>query len=172
MSEEDREAKEEKPKDTSAIEALAAMGISVEDMVKAEEQLAGLGYRRYKTTDSRICACGHAIARHTVTNGAVYCKPARMECPCKNCRPVLEAQDIRKFMRKTTGSGPFHALTLGIMSHVKNGLSIRWLEQPKCDRCGAETNDVVPVPVTQSGSARSIATGYDALLCPTCRAEV
>lgn len=163
---------ENKKEDTSAVEALAAMGITVEQMLEAEAKLEALGHRRYKMTDQRICICGHPVARHTVTNGVVYCKPARMECPCKNCRPVIEAQDIRKFLRKTTGSGPFHALSLGMMSHVKGGLSVKWIEQPKCDRCGVETNSVVPVPVTQNGQAVSRATGFDALLCPDCRTEV
>ena len=152
--------------------ALAAMGISVDDMLKAEERLAALGTRRYKESDGRVCACGHAVSRHTIINGAVYCKPSRMECPCKSCRPVIVVQDTRKFLRKTSGAGPFHALALGMMSHAKEGKTVKWIDPPKCDRCGLETNNVVPVPVTQRGAAVDYATGFDAFLCPECRVEV
>ena len=162
----------EEIEDTSAEDALAAMGISIEDMLKAEDRLAALGTRRYKESDGRICVCGHAVSRHTVINGVVYCKPSRMECPCKKCRPVIEAQDTRKFLRKTSGAGPFHALALGMLSHAKEGKTVKWIDPPKCDRCGTETNNVVPVPVTQRGNAVDYATGFDALLCPKCRVEV
>ena len=156
----------------SAEEALAAMGLSVDDVVAAEERLEALGSRRYKESDGRICVCGHAVSRHTVTNGIVYCKPSRMECPCKKCRPVIMAQDTRKFLRKTSGAGPFHALALGMLSHVKEGLWVKWIDPPKCDRCGTDTKDVVPVPVTQQGTSVQYPTGFDALLCPKCRVEV
>lgn len=156
----------------SAEDALAAMGLSIDDVVAAEEKLEALGSKRYKNSDSRICVCGHAVSRHTVTNSVVYCKPSRMECPCKKCRPVITVQDTRKFLRKTSGAGPFHALALGMLSHVKEGLWVKWIDPPQCDRCGADSNDVVPVPVTQRGVSVQYATGYDALLCPKCREAV
>lgn len=148
------------------------MGISVEDMMKAESELEAKGLRRYRYSDNRVCVCGHGVARHTVVGGVVYCKPARMECPCKKTRPVLEVQDTRRFIYRTNGAGPMHALSMGIMSCLQNGKDVKWLIELECDRCKKKTGNVVPVPVTQTGRAVSEATGYDALLCPECRAEV
>ena len=65
-----------------------------------------------------------------------------------------------------------HALTLGIVSHVQTGREVQWIVDLVCDRCGEANGNVVPVPVTQTGRATSYPTGYDALLCPTCRTEV
>jgi hypothetical protein len=150
--------------------ALEAMGLSVEEIQEAREELDSR--RQRPNADRRVCLCGHAMARHTVINGIVYCKPTRMECPCKNARPVIEAHDLRKFIRATNGGGALHALTLGILSHVENDLEVKWLVDLVCDRCGETDNQVAPVPVTQSGIAVNRATGYDALLCRKCRTEV
>lgn len=157
---------------TEAEKALEAMGISLEDMEAAEKKLGDLGVRRYRNTDSRICLCGHGASRHTVINGVVYCKPARMECPCKKLRPVLEVDDTRKFLYRTNGAGPMHALSMGILASAREQKKVEWIADLVCDRCGEQTGSVVPVPVTQTGHATSYATGYDALLCPTCRTEV
>ena len=155
---------------TNAEQVLQAMGISAEEVLEVEEELKDHG--RPRRSDPRICLCGHAVARHTVANGITYCKPSRMECPCKSCRPVLECADTRKFLRRTSGGGKMHALTLGIGSHVASGKSVKWIIDLACDRCKENDNNVVPVPVTQTGRATSHATGYDALLCRQCRTEV
>lgn len=154
-----------------ALEALEAMGISLEEAEKAD-RVSRETPRRERDRDISVCLCGHGSARHIVVNGTVFCKPSRMECPCKKLRPVLEATDTRKFLRKTTGGGALHALTLGILSHVKENKSVTWIVDLKCDRCGKDDKNVVPVPVTQHGRAVGYATGYDALLCRECRAEV
>jgi hypothetical protein len=156
----------------AAEEALEAMGISLEDMEETERKLHEQGVRRYRSSDSRICACGHGVSRHTVINGVVYCKPSRMECPCKNCRPVIEVDDTRKFLFRTNGAGPLHALTMGMFASAKSGKNVKWIIDLKCDRCGEQTGTVVPVPVTQNGVATTYPTGYDALLCPKCRVEI
>lgn len=158
----------------SAEEALNALGLSIEDVQKAEDEMyEALGSRRYRTTvDPRICLCGHPVGRHTVVGGITFCKPARMECPCKKCRPVIEVDDVRKFLRKTGGAGPLHALTLGIKSLAESGKKAKWIVDVSCDRCGATDTPVVPVPVTQRGIAASHPTGYDALLCEKCRTEI
>jgi hypothetical protein len=149
-----------------ARKALEMMGLSVDEML--EEDVI----KRPKYTDSRICLCGHAVARHTATNGFVYCKPSKMECPCKNVRPVLETDDTRKFLRKTEGGGKLHALSLGMLQILRLGKSVKWIVDLKCDRCGSEDDQVVPVPVTQTGRPTNYATGYDALLCRACRTEI
>ena len=144
------------------------MDFTLEEAVKADAELID---RPATNRDGRICLCGHPMARHTNAGGAVYCKPTRMECPCKNLRPVLEADDVRPFLRKTGGSGPLHALGRGLQASVTKQISVAWLVEMICDRCKTE-GPVSPVPVTQRGIAVSHATGYDALLCKDCREEV
>lgn len=156
--------------ENDAIRALEAMGLTLDEVEKVDEELRS--ETRRKDRDPRICLCGHPIARHTVVNGAVYCKPTRMECPCKNVRPVLEADDVRKFLRKTSGSGALHALTLGILAHAQEGKSVKWTVDLVCDRCKTADENVVPAAVTQQGRATNVPIGYDALLCPMCRTEV
>ena len=153
-----------------ATRALEAMGISLEEALNADEEVKNHIQRGER--DGRVCLCGHPVARHTVIGGVVYCKPSRMECPCKKTRPVLESNDTRKFLRRTVGAGAMHALTLGIVSAIQSGKSAEWVVDLKCDRCGADDANVVPVPVTQTGRAATYATGFDALLCPQCRVEV
>jgi hypothetical protein len=152
-----------------AEDALAMMGITTDDVDASDAEL--IEKRKYQV-DREICLCGHSMGRHTITSGIVLCKPARMECPCKKARPVLVTQDVRKFIRKTEGAGAAHALTRAMRETAALGKSVEWIIDLKCDRCGAANNNVVPVPVTQNGIARSYATGYDALLCPDCRVEV
>ena len=155
----------------SALSALAAIGLTPEDVDRADLELAEQRKAR-EAIDRHICACGHASSRHTVMAGIVYCKPSRMECPCKKLRPVLETSDTRLFVRKTDGGGAAHALARGIKAAVEKGRSVRWIVDLVCDRCGEAHANVVPVPVTQTGAAVPRATGYDALLCPECRKEI
>jgi hypothetical protein len=150
--------------------ALEAMGITLDEALEADEKVRDGAKTRDR--DARICLCGHPIARHTIVNGVVYCKPSRMECPCKKTRPVLEADDTRKFLRRTSGSGAMHALSLGLVSLIQSGKSAKWIVDLVCDRCGAQDGNVVPAAVTQTGKPTSYATGFDALLCPTCRTEL
>ena len=161
---------QETPK-MSAEEALAMIGLTADDVDEADVALAE--QRKINASINRhVCACGHAMSRHTVVHGIVMCKPARMECPCKRSRPVLLAQDTRLFIRKTEGGGAAHALSRGIRESMAKGKSVEWLIDLVCDRCGRDTVSVTPVPVSQQGTARPYATGYDALLCSDCRVEV
>lgn len=156
-------------KDKSALNALAMMGLTPEDIDAADQDMLE---RRRHEVDRQVCACGHGMARHTIVHGVVMCKPARMECPCKKARPVIETSDTRMFIRKTDGAGAAHALSRGIRAAVEKGKDVEWCVDLVCDRCGQTSASIVPVPVTQSGHATSRATGYDALLCPDCRVEV
>jgi hypothetical protein len=138
-----------------------------EDVLEAEKVL------KRKTRldrDNRICVCGHPVARHETTF-ATYCKPSKMECPCKKVRPVLQVGDVRCFLRKTTGSGVFHALGLGLQTAVERGFAVTWLIDQKCDKCGVE-GPISPVPVTSAGVPKEEATGYDVLICKKCRLEL
>jgi hypothetical protein len=154
-----------------AVDALKQLGISLEEAQEADEAVRSKT-RRELDRDISVCLCGHGSARHMVVHGAVFCKPSRMECPCKKLRPVLDCDDVRMFLRKTTGGGTLHALTLGILAHAEAGKSVKWTIDLGCDRCGKNDKNVVPVPVTQSGMAVGYATGYDALLCRECREVV
>lgn len=152
---------------TTAKDALAALGLSLDEAIEADQRLT-----EKKTRDPRVCLCGHAVNRHTIVNGIVMCNPSRMSCPCKNCRPVIEVDDTRKFLRKTTGPGYEHALIRGIAALSEIGKSMKWIEPPKCDRCSTTEGRIVPVPVTAGKTVAYEATGRDALLCDKCLGEI
>lgn len=137
---------------------------SYSDVVDAEKTLSR---QKRLDRDNRICVCGHPVARHETAYGT-YCKPSKMECPCKKVRAVLSVGDVRCFLRKTTGAGAFHALGLGLKTAYDRGFSVDWLIDQKCDKCGTE-GEVSPVPVTASGIPMFEATGFDVLLCKNCR---
>lgn len=145
-------------------DALKAVGIDLEEAIKMDTTLS-----TRKTRDDRICLCGHGKTRHTEVAGMTFCKPSKMECPCKKERLVLSVDTTRPFMRKTEGGGPMHALIRGLSALINQGKSAEWIVELKCDRCGADDVVVSPVPVTQNGIASVEATGYDALLCQGCR---
>ena len=152
----------------SAEDALAAIGISLDEAVDGDNSLL----RSTGNKSKMICVCGHPASRHTSTAVYVYCKPTRMECPCKKIRPVLEAEDLRCFLRKTAGSGSMHALTRGIAASAQKKKKVRWAIDLECDRCKKQVNRLIPTPVTQSGIAVDHPTGYDALLCEECLDKV
>ena len=148
-------------------DAFDFMDFTLEEAVEKDNLLR----QKPPERDGRICLCGHPTSRHTIANGLVFCKPTRMECPCKKVRAVVESSDVRPFLRKTEGSGPMHALGRGLAAAITKGLDVAWLIEKKCDRCGTE-GPVAPVPVTQRGISTSSATGFDALLCAVCRQSV
>lgn len=125
-----------------------------------------------RNTSKEICVCGHPTRRHKPNSrGEIKCVPNAMICKCKEPRPVLKAQDIRPFLRKTTGGGLLHALARGLATCVERGLEIEWLIPMACDKCHTETK-VVPTPVNQNGTIANDETGYNALLCQTCRTQI
>lgn len=154
---------------SSAVDALAALGMSAEEVTKIDSVLRTRPQKR----DGRICLCGHGVTKHYVNElGIVSCKPSKMDCPCKKVRPVIDAEDTRPFLRRTQGPGPYHALTRGLAALAESGKSADWIIELECDRCNQKTDNLSPVPVTSNGFAASEATGYDALLCFPCRDEV
>jgi hypothetical protein len=143
---------------------LEAFGISKEEVQKVDEDLISKRPR-----DGRICICGHGTYRHKIYAGHNFCEPSRMKCPCKAFRPVLEVEDTRTFLRKTTGAGPLHALMRGLAAMPQDKYqTARWLVDIQCDVCGG-TDNLSPVPVTENKIAVDYATGFDALLCGICR---
>jgi hypothetical protein len=148
-------------------DAWDVLGIDLEEAIRVDTAL-----NTRKVIDGRICLCGHSTARHTEVAGRTFCKPSKMDCPCKKERLVLRADSTRPFLRKTEGGGALHALVRGLSALKNQGKSAEWIVEMKCDRCEAEDVVVTPVPVTQNGRASTVATGYDALLCGGCREEV
>lgn len=153
-------AVEKKKKD-----ALSALGMDLDEVVKID---AGLRTRPAQR-DGRVCICGHSVTKHIEIGGGWSCKPSKMNCPCKKCRPVLDADDTRPFLRKTQGPGPEHALSRGLAALLQGGKDAEWIIDLICDRCKEPNNSLVPVPVTKDGRPTDTSTGYDALLCPDCR---
>lgn len=147
-------------------DAFSFVDFTLEEATEAEKALTP-GRER----DGRICICGHPITRHVLVAGLVFCKPTRMECPCKEQRIVLDTSDTRSFLRKTEGQGPLHALGRGLQTAINAGHKVEWLVEMQCDRCG-EQGPVAPVAVSQRGVAMDIPTGYDKLLCRKCRTEI
>ncbi len=157
---------------TDARNALAMLGITAEEAVETDERLT-----RKPSRDKRVCLCGHAVNKHSTDAGLVICVPSRYNCPCKNIRPVIEVEDTRLFLRKTSGPGAEHALTRGLAASFSADKGVEWLETPKCDKCGIEATPagdvkINPVAVTEFRSISYEATGYDALLCDSCLEEI
>ena len=151
-----------------AKDALAAMGLNLDDVLEVDSTLRTRPQKR----DGRICICGHGLTKHTdYGGGRVSCKPSKMFCPCKQVRAVIDAEDTRPFLRRTQGGGSEHALTRGLAALAASGKEAHWLVDLVCDNCGEFSESIVPVPVTADGrvSGMNDATGYDRLLCPSCR---
>lgn len=153
---------------TTAKDALEAMGMNVDEVMEIDSVLR----TRPSARDGRICLCGHGVSKHQVFSGRVVCKPSKMDCPCKKVRAVIDAEDARPFLRRTQGGGPMHALSRGLAALAASGKDAQWIVDLECDLCHEHSDNLVPVPVTANGFATDEATGYDALLCPTCRERV
>jgi hypothetical protein len=153
-------------------DALAQIGMTVEELEAADQELYLSGKAQRRSRDNRVCACGHRASAHTVVGGVAYCRPTKLECPCKALKPVLEVQDTRCFNFKTEGSGALHALGRGLLACVKREKAVRWIVELQCERCGKEAERLIPTAVSQRGQAVAHATGFDALLCEDCRREV
>lgn len=153
---------------SSSLEALAATGLSYEAIQKISETLLTT-----PSKDDRVCVCGHTMSKHKKgANGIISCIPSRHQCPCKRMHAVLKSDNIRPFMRKTSGHGEQHALMLGMVKCIEVGATVSWIENPLiCERC-AEAKPVRPVCLTQQGFKTPFSVGYDALLCDDCFEEV
>lgn len=157
---------------TNARDALAMLGINADEAVEVDKTLT-----RKPSSDKRICLCGHGVSKHSSDAGVVQCIPARWYCPCKNIRPVIEVEDTRLFLRKTSGPGAEHALTRGMAALYSADKGVEWIIDIKCDKCGIEATPagdvrITPVAVTEYKTVAYEATGFDALLCDSCLEEI
>lgn len=166
----------ERPEEPAGLEdaaaALAKIGVTLDELEQADEELYRSGRVKRRSRDTRICACGHRMSAHTIVGGASFCRPTKLECPCKTPRAVLNAQDTRCFNYKTEGSGGLHALSRGLLASARRSKRVEWLVDLVCDRCGKSAERLTPTAVTQRGVAVPGATGFDALLCEDCRRDV
>lgn len=151
--------------------ALDRFGFSEEDlqgvMQKAKDEAEN-------KSDRRICSCGHPIRNHkTTTGGDVSCKSGRLFCPCIDKHPVIKVPDTRFFMRKTTGNGAMHALSMGIYAAVQsdpgNADKLEWIIGDICEKCGNEGVRVYPTNLTRQGVVMDDPSEFSRLLCEDCR---
>ena len=153
----------------TAKDILADMGIELEEVIKASEEI-----KQRKPRDRRICLCGHGIARHSEFGGREACSALHYNCKCRKAIPILTAEDIRPFICRTEGSGALHALSRGIAAAAKRGQGIEWVEENRyCHSCetAGEALRLTPVAITNNGFVTDQDTGYNALLCPECRID-
>jgi hypothetical protein len=122
-----------------------------------------------KSLNGQICACGHTIKQHkySSTLNKTMCKSGKQLCTCAYVNPVLRVSNSRFFMRKSTGHGPRHALTLGILSVIrenrmreeyvptkgeknpKKEITMEWMNNPvSCERCQAIDRKLSPILLT------------------------
>jgi hypothetical protein len=153
-------------KETMSVEneqdPFAFFDFSLEETNDANEEARASYWER----DGRVCACGHAFNRHSIATAGTVCVPTKMQCPCKSFKPVIEVQDTRDFLRKTTGPGPLHALGRGIATALVKGHWVKWLIAMECEKCHAETQ-LIPVAINGVGQDGRKAH-FDVLLCKSC----
>lgn len=145
--------------------AFSAFDFTAEDVdaaLKLKEEAAKRG--------KPICSCGHPEGRHDFSEntGSDYCTANKQNCKCKKKVFVLEAEDARVFLRKTTGPGPLHALAQGIREAEANGQVLKWIVPIECSRC-KKVGPVSPAPVNERGTVMDADTGFNVLLCSECR---
>ena len=153
-----------------AEELLKEMGIDPDEAVKVDRELSAK-----KRRDPRVCICGHGANRHMEDNGVWACAPSRLTCTCQGLRPVVEVEDTRKFLRKSSGPGSKHALIRGLSTLIGEGKHATWIEEPTCEKCGAEGSGIVPVPFSFTGRvaySENEMSGKHAFLCEDCLEEV
>lgn len=123
--------------------------------------------------DKRICVCGHGMNRHKANiRGRIECKPTAMYCKCRTAYPVLQVEDTRMFLKKTSGHAMAHALLRGMQRAHEKGHSATWLIDSRCDICGVLA-PTMPMIVTEEGKIvkQDIDTGRYALMCRECRSK-
>lgn len=146
-------------------EILEQMGIDLDEAIALDEEV-----RNRRPRDRRICLCGHGVSRHEELAGRESCSALGYNCKCRKVQPVLEVDDIRVFLSKTEGTGILHALNRGILSATKKGQNIQWIDGTRiCHRCGTDEGRLTPTAVTGNGFPADHDTGYNAILCDTCR---
>lgn len=147
----------------------------------AEEIEKGLAKNKAaRSSDPRICACGHNARSHASqaandsplralydARGLETCNPGRMTCPCKSFDAVAECSDVRLFLFKTTGAYSGHALSRGIKQAIDKGVEVKPIGDWNCRACGSSAGGVGPVPITEKREVEGPGD-FTLLLCAGC----
>jgi hypothetical protein len=143
-----------------ALSMLAFDPTEVDEVVESRKQ--------EKKKDGRICICGHAMKHHFETDGKSLCMPSRIDCKCRHSRTVVQTSDVRHFLQLTTGMGPRHALSVGMVSASKAGKEVEWAISPVvCDYC-KEPGKLLPVPLAHMSVFVDHQADNNVLLCQDC----
>lgn len=154
---------------------LEALGWSKDEIDAAKASAEAHAPRR----DGRVCICGHPAKTHSGEGesdvqkalhaaGRDQCRYGRMKCPCAEFEPVLDSSNVRSFTFKTTGVGPDHALSRGIMSAVEKGAEVEWTITPVCkwpDCQSAPGSRVTVVAVSQYGKRSTSPEPLNGFFC-------
>jgi hypothetical protein len=163
----------------------AASGLSgtLDDVVAAEQK-----QQRRSRGDQRVCKCGHAARAHTghhgpnnrnhdalEASGYKKCIPGRQVCPCAEFEPAISVSNAGRFMRKTSGPGSEHALSLGIRSLLADGGTFEWIEGVGCDACKRTVEQgaiLVPIAFNPTTLQEQYSpSAINKLVCEDCRAR-
>jgi hypothetical protein len=171
-------------------EIFNALSFSEEDAEAVMDE-----FEAEKSLNGQICACGHTVKQHTYSSlvGKTLCKSGKQLCNCAHVNVVLRVSNSRFFMRKSTGHGPRHALTLGILAVVKENrlrdefepaknqkkpeqITMEWVNNPIfCERCKATDKKLSPILMTTNRVRYDLEIKVSdrlvtALLCEECAA--
>lgn len=148
---------------TSAKNALAALGITPEEAEQVKESI-----KQQTRRDPRICLCGHPMSRHYTDAGVSSCLLPKSDCNCQFPTAALKVGDTRLFLRNTSGPGPEHALTKGIIALTMQNKEAEWLIPIECNKCKATEGRIVPVPITDAMTVAYESAKRNVLLCEDC----
>lgn len=132
-----------------------------------------------KQRNHSVCICGHSVSYHTEVGGRSVCSPTTIRsCKCSVVRPVLDVQNLRLFLRVTSGSGGEHALGQGITACDANGKAYEWIGTAgtKCDACLGDMEDWANRHIVAldpfSGLPAERSTGIDKIVCTSCYLDI
>ena len=150
---------------TTAKDALAALGITDDEVAQMQQEL-----KQQTRRDSRVCICGYPMSRHDFSAGVgvALVRLPKSEFTCKSSKAVLKVGDTRLFLRTTTGPGPEHALTKGMVATAMAGKEVEWLVDVECSKCKTTEGRISPVPLTAGLTIAYEASSTNALLCEDC----
>jgi hypothetical protein len=134
-----------------------------------------MGHRPDVIQARGVCMCGHRVAKHSVSGLCQGVPTGRMvldrtvtetACSCTGVRPVLLAEDARKFQLSWRTAYPAHPLTVALRRAEIDRVEITWLIAPEDVRCeapGCERTETVR-PVYQPGTFRKVSV----MACTQC----
>lgn len=125
-----------------------------------------------RTRSREVCACGHSMNCHAFVDGrdVWMCSPARIDCKCTGPKPVLEAENLRLFLKSTTGVGAEHALGKGIVSSLARESAVTWLEEAtRCDVCLEVMEFPIPISIdVATGRVTDTSSSVTKIVCVSC----